>query len=245
MRRWISALTSMGGDEQRLEQALRLALNRAVEDETLAAEMRSPVQKRPSGVSCEVVAIGNRPAGELAAGGAGFCGRDSRGGLRNLNSMRRRCSGRRPSANIPHCQLGLWKAIAIYERRRFGRRGAITLQEWFDSNGRELGLKRIILTMMALAGAGGGGMMRTFATLGGERPSTRRKVFSNAAVKRSATQKLQAAVELHFSQGTREMGHSPVLLICMPSPVVCLYVRRLRSTSYTRPGATLRKWRVL
>jgi len=30
------------------------------------------------------------------------------------------------------------------------------LQEWFDSNGRELGLKRILLTMMALAGAGVG-----------------------------------------------------------------------------------------
>jgi len=28
------------------------------------------------------------------------------------------------------------------------------LQEWFDSNGRELGLKRILLTMMALAGVG-------------------------------------------------------------------------------------------
>src|SRR6202035_4158346 len=53
---------------ERLEQTLRLALNRAVEDETLAAEMRSAVQKRPSGVNCEVVAIGNRPAGELAMG---------------------------------------------------------------------------------------------------------------------------------------------------------------------------------
>src|ERR1700740_1261129 len=51
---------------ERLEQSLRQALTRAVEDETLAAEMRSPVPKRPSGVNCEVVAIGNRPAGELA-----------------------------------------------------------------------------------------------------------------------------------------------------------------------------------
>src|SRR6202007_2812634 len=41
---------------ERLEQTLRLALNRAIEDETLAAEMRSPVPKRPSGVNCEVVA---------------------------------------------------------------------------------------------------------------------------------------------------------------------------------------------
>src|SRR5271154_857341 len=52
---------------ERLEQALRLALNRAVEDETMAAEMRSAAQRRP-GVSCEVVAIGNRPAGELPTG---------------------------------------------------------------------------------------------------------------------------------------------------------------------------------
>src|SRR5258708_4837840 len=53
---------------ERLEQSLRLALNRAVEDETLAAEVRSAVQERPSGVNCEVVPIGNRPAGELAVG---------------------------------------------------------------------------------------------------------------------------------------------------------------------------------
>src|SRR6476660_5043001 len=53
---------------ERLEQSLRLALNRAVEDETMAAEMRSVAQKRPAGVSCEVVVIGNRPAGELQAG---------------------------------------------------------------------------------------------------------------------------------------------------------------------------------
>ena len=38
--------TSMA-EMERLEQTLRLALNRAVEDETLAAEMRSAAQKRP------------------------------------------------------------------------------------------------------------------------------------------------------------------------------------------------------
>src|SRR5467141_660284 len=59
--------TSMA-EMERLEQTLRLALNRAVEDETLAAEMRSSAQKRPSGVTCEVVIIGSRPAGELPPG---------------------------------------------------------------------------------------------------------------------------------------------------------------------------------
>src|SRR5205823_3672336 len=56
--------TSMA-EMERLEHSLRRALNRAVEDESMAAEMRSSAQKRPSGVNCEVVVIGNRPAGEL------------------------------------------------------------------------------------------------------------------------------------------------------------------------------------
>jgi len=32
--------------------------------------------------------------------------------------------------------------------------GAHTLQEWFDCSGRELGLKRILLTLLVLAGVG-------------------------------------------------------------------------------------------
>src|SRR5436309_3300626 len=59
--------TSMA-EMERLEQSLRRALNRAVEDESMAAEMRSSAQRRPSGVNCEVVVIGNRPAGELQTG---------------------------------------------------------------------------------------------------------------------------------------------------------------------------------
>jgi len=134
---------------ERLEQALRLALNRAVEDETLAAEMRSPVQKRPAGVSCEVVAIGNRPAGELATGARilhVIRAVDTQ--LNNAAQVQRAST----DANIP-LSLGL-EAIAIGGGGSGG--GAHTLQEWFDSNGRELGLKRILLTMMALAGAGVG-----------------------------------------------------------------------------------------
>lgn len=134
---------------ERLEQALRLALNRAVEDETLAAEMRSSAQKRPSGVSCEVVAIGNRPAGELAAGARilhVIRAVDTQ--LNNAAQVQRAST----DANIP-LSLGL-EAIAIGGGGSGG--GAHTLQEWFDSNGRELGLKRILLTMMALAGAGVG-----------------------------------------------------------------------------------------
>ena len=131
---------------ERLEQTLRLALNRAVEDETLAAEMRSPQQKRPSGVNCEVVAIGNRPAGELATGSRilhVIRAVDTQ--LNNTAQVQRAST----DANIP-LSLGL-EAIAIGGGGTGG--GAHTLQEWFDSNGRELGLKRILLTLLALAGA--------------------------------------------------------------------------------------------
>src|SRR6202166_2397328 len=137
--------TSMA-EMERLEQTLRLALNRAVEDETLAAEMRSPMPKRPSGVNCEVVAIGNRPAGELST-----CARILQviravdGQLNNAAQVQRAST----DANIP-LSLGL-EAIAIGGGGSGG--GAHTLQEWFDSNGRELGLKRILLTMLTLAGA--------------------------------------------------------------------------------------------
>jgi di/tripeptidase len=137
--------TSMA-EMERLEQTLRLALNRAVEDETLAAEMRSAMQKRP-GVNCEVVAIGNRPAGELAAGARILqVMRAVDLQLNNAAQVQRAST----DANIP-LSLGS-EAIAIGGGGSGG--GAHTLQEWFDSNGRELGLKRILLTMLALAGAG-------------------------------------------------------------------------------------------
>jgi tripeptide aminopeptidase len=138
--------TSMA-EMERLEQTLRLALSRAAEDETMAAEMRSPVQKRPSGVNCEVVAIGNRPAGELATGARILqVMRAVDTQLNNAAQVQRAST----DANIP-LSLGL-EAIAIGGGGSGG--GAHTLQEWFDSNGRELGLKRILLAMLALAGVG-------------------------------------------------------------------------------------------
>jgi tripeptide aminopeptidase len=130
---------------ERLEQALRLALNHAVEDETLAAEMRSSTQRRPSGVSCEVVVIGSRPAGELQKGARILqVIRAVDAQLGNAAQVQRAST----DANIP-LSLGL-EAIAIGGGGSGG--GAHTLQEWFDSNGRELGLKRILLTMLVLGG---------------------------------------------------------------------------------------------
>src|SRR6266568_2751935 len=132
---------------ERLERSLRVCLDQAVEDETIAAEMRSSAQKRPSGVSCEVVVIGNRPAGELQVGARILqVIRAVDAQLGNAAQVQRAST----DANVP-LSLGR-EAIAIGGGGSGG--GAHTLQEWFDGNGRELGLKRILLTMLALAGVG-------------------------------------------------------------------------------------------
>jgi len=149
--------TSMA-EIDRLERALRVALDQAV-----AAENRStarqgirtpqlapdqPIQSRMVQsrlVQSEVVEIGNRPAGELP--------RDARllkviraldAQLGNTAQVQRAST----DANVP-LSLGR-EAIAIGGGGSGG--GAHTLQEWFDCNGRDLGLRRILLTMLTLSG---------------------------------------------------------------------------------------------
>jgi len=135
--------TSMA-EMQRLEGALRRELELASEEETLASERRNPSPRRSSTLSHEIVAIGNRPAGELSS--------DARmlkviravdAHLGNAAQIQRAST----DANIP---LSLAReAIAIGGGGAGG--GAHTLQEWFDCSGRELSLKRILLTVLALA----------------------------------------------------------------------------------------------
>jgi tripeptide aminopeptidase len=109
------------------------------------SERRTSTQKRSSGLSHEIVPIGNRPAGELD-GNARILkvirGVDVH--LSNAAQIQRAST----DANIP-LSLGR-EAIAIGGGGVGG--GAHTLQEWFDCGGRDLGLKRILLTLLALAG---------------------------------------------------------------------------------------------
>src|SRR5579864_3023955 len=136
--------TSMA-EMERLEAALRRALEHAVEEESRVSERRTASQKRSSGLSCEVVPIGNRPAGELD-GNARILKviRAVDAHLGNAAQIQRAST----DANIP-LSLGR-EAIAIGGGGVGG--GAHTLQEWFDCSGRELGLRRILLTLLALAG---------------------------------------------------------------------------------------------
>ena len=139
--------TSMA-EIDRLDRALRVALDQAVAAENRAAAQHGT--RNPQVVQCEVLEIGNRPAGELAP--------DSRllkviravdAYLGNTAQVQRAST----DANIP-LSLGR-EAIAIGGGGSGG--GAHTLQEWFDCNGREFGLRRILLTMLTLSGTGESG----------------------------------------------------------------------------------------
>ena len=132
---------------ERLERALRISLDEALETEQRAVEARAAAHKKPASVSSEVVVIGDRPAGELEPGARILqVVRAVDAHLGNAAQIQRAST----DANIP-LSLGR-EAIAIGGGGSGG--GAHTLQEWFDCTGREMGLKRILLTMLALAGVG-------------------------------------------------------------------------------------------
>jgi len=138
-------IRSTSTDEmERLEAALRGELDRTVNLETRAYERRSAAKRRSPKLSSEVIPIGNRPAGELPANARILqIIRAVDAHLGNAAQLQRAST----DANIP-LSLGR-EAIAIGGGGLGG--GAHTLQEWFDCSGRELGLKRILLTLMQLA----------------------------------------------------------------------------------------------
>jgi tripeptide aminopeptidase len=130
---------------ERLEASLNRALESAMAEEARVSSRRNPPNRPSSGLSYEVVPIGNRPAGELTANARILTViRAVDGHLGNVAQIQRAST----DANIP-MSLGR-EAIAIGGGGAGG--GAHTLQEWFDGSGRELGLKRILLTVLALAG---------------------------------------------------------------------------------------------
>jgi tripeptide aminopeptidase len=137
--------TSMA-EMERLEAALRRSLEQATAEESRAVGTRGTTQKYQYGITNEIVAIGNRPAGELDAHARILqIMRAVDVHLGNTAQVQRAST----DANVP---LSLEReAVAIGGGGTGG--GAHTLQEWFDCNGRELGLKRILLSLLALAGA--------------------------------------------------------------------------------------------
>jgi acetylornithine deacetylase/succinyl-diaminopimelate desuccinylase-like protein len=128
-----------------LEAALRLALDRAISEENRASEGRRPSNRHLGELSAEVVTIGNRPGGELPSAARVLqVIRAVDAHLGNVAHVQRAST----DANIP-LSLGR-EAIAIGGGGAGG--GAHTLQEWFDCSGRDLGLRRILLLVLGLAG---------------------------------------------------------------------------------------------
>ncbi len=125
----------------RLERALRAALEQALVQDGRG----NAAQARSSGLSYEIALIGSRPAAKLNSEShllAVIKAVDAQLGNKARNQ---RAS---TDANIP-ISLGR-EALAIGAGGTGG--GAHTVHEWYDASGRELGLKRILLTMATLAG---------------------------------------------------------------------------------------------
>jgi di/tripeptidase len=121
----------------RLETALRAALDQAV--------MVDGGRMRNGALTYEASVIGSRPAGELESNARilrVIRAVDSH--LGNPSQVQRAST----DANIP-LSLGR-EAVAIGGGGAGG--GAHTVQEWFDSAGRELALKRILLAVLTLTG---------------------------------------------------------------------------------------------
>ena len=131
---------------ERLERTMRVCLDRALDGERQTASTRGGSARKPHPLTCEVLTIGDRPAGELEPNARILqVIRAVDTHLGNVAQVQRAST----DANIP-LSLGR-EAVAIGGGGSGG--GAHTLQEWFDCTGRELGLKRILLTMLVLAGA--------------------------------------------------------------------------------------------
>jgi tripeptide aminopeptidase len=127
-----------------LEGLLRDAVKVGIDEEMSAARERG-MAGSTNLLNLKINVLGVRPAGELPENSpllAALLAADTQLGNR---SRRERSS---TDANIP-LSVGI-AAISLGAGGRSG--GAHTLEEWFDPAGRELGLQRVALTVLTLAG---------------------------------------------------------------------------------------------
>jgi len=139
----IDIRSTSGSEIDRLEGALRMALDQAVANENHGRAGNT--LSRPPLITYEANVIGSRPAGELDGNSRILrIVRAVDSYLGNPSQVQRAST----DANIP-LSLGR-EAVAIGGGGAGG--GAHTLQEWFECTGRDLALKRILLTLLILAG---------------------------------------------------------------------------------------------
>ncbi|MHB8755236.1 MAG: M20/M25/M40 family metallo-hydrolase [Candidatus Acidiferrales bacterium] len=126
------------GELARLESELRKAFASAVDEEMAAAAGSENLKMKVS-------VIGVRPGGKLPAGSPLLAAIENADRYLGNRSRMERSS---TDANLPLSQ-GI-PAIAIGAGGQGG--GSHSLEEWYDPAGRELGLKRAMLTALAFAG---------------------------------------------------------------------------------------------
>jgi len=124
----------------RLETALRECIAAGVKD-----EMENARDRTRGKLEWKVNAIGSRPGGDLPADSALLASlRAADDFLGNQSRVERSST----DANIP-LSMGI-DAISIGAGGNGG--GAHSLQEWYESAGREMGLQRVLLTLLGVAG---------------------------------------------------------------------------------------------
>jgi len=123
----------------RLDAALRQAMQLAVEEEQNAARTKN------GKLDVRLEIIGERPGGELAPDAPLLAAVQDADRFLGLRSRLEISS---TDANVP-LSLGI-PAISIGGGGRGG--GGHSLSEWYVAEGREIGIKRILLTMLAITG---------------------------------------------------------------------------------------------
>jgi len=119
---------------------LRECLAAGIRDEMEASRDRSKGK-----LEWKLNLLGSRPGGELAAGSPLLATlRAADEAVGNQSRLERAST----DANIP-LSLGI-DAIAIGAGGNGG--GAHSLQEWYESDGREIGLQRVLLTLLGTSG---------------------------------------------------------------------------------------------
>jgi tripeptide aminopeptidase len=137
-------LRSESEDElSRLENALRDCVLAGVRD-----EMESSRDRSRGKLEWKVTMLGSRPGGELLPDSPLLAALRAADDVVGNSSRIERSS---TDANIP-LSLGI-DALSIGAGGSGG--GAHSLQEWYDPTGRELGLKRVLLTLLGVSGVSG------------------------------------------------------------------------------------------
>ncbi|HXN21587.1 MAG TPA: M20/M25/M40 family metallo-hydrolase [Candidatus Dormibacteraeota bacterium] len=130
---------------ERLETHLRESMKAGVDEEMAATRERGSFNSSGSQLEMGVHVLGVRPGGELAANSNLLAAvRNADTFLGNSSRLERSST----DANIP-ISIGI-DAISIGAGGASG--GAHSLKEWYDPTDRLMGLKRVLLTLLAVAG---------------------------------------------------------------------------------------------